>query len=195
MAGVARELGCDWHTVMAAVVAYGTPLVEDPTRIATVTALGLDETLFARTGPRRTQGWCTSIVDVTRPAQLLDVVPGRSAAGASAWLESQPAAWRRAIRWGVLDLAGSYRKAFTDSLPAAQVADPFHVIQVANTKLDECRRRVQHDTLGHRGRKTDPLYRSRKLLTKAHERLDDPVRPSSSGLLDAGDPRGEVRLA
>jgi hypothetical protein len=28
---VAVELGCDWHTVMDAVVAYGTPLVENPT--------------------------------------------------------------------------------------------------------------------------------------------------------------------
>jgi hypothetical protein len=27
---VARELGCDWHTVMDAVVPYETPLVEDP---------------------------------------------------------------------------------------------------------------------------------------------------------------------
>src|SRR5690606_10970384 len=71
VAEVARELGCDWHTVMDAVVAYGTPLIDDPDRIGEVTALGLDETLFARTGPWRTQQWCTSIVDVGRPAQLL----------------------------------------------------------------------------------------------------------------------------
>lgn len=32
----------------------------------------------------------------------------------------------------------------------------FHL---ANQKLDECRRRVQNETLGHRGRKDDPLYR------------------------------------
>jgi hypothetical protein len=30
---VADELGCDWHTVMDAVVAYGSGLVEDPERI------------------------------------------------------------------------------------------------------------------------------------------------------------------
>jgi hypothetical protein len=35
---------------------------------------------------------------------------------------------------------------------ATQVADPFHVVRLANSKLDECRRRVQNDTLGHRGR-------------------------------------------
>ena len=60
-------------------------------------------------------------------------------------------------------------------------------------KLDECRRRVQNDTLGHRGRKDDPLYRARRLLTKAHERIDDKGEAKLLGLLDAGDPKGEVR--
>jgi hypothetical protein len=49
--------------------------------------------------------------------------------------------------------------------------------------------------MGHRGRKTDPLYRARRLLTKAHERLDDRGGEKLVGLLAAGDPRGEVRLA
>jgi len=75
------------------------------------------------------------------------------------------------------------------------VADPFHLIKLANQRLDECRRRVQNDTLGHRGRKHDPLYRARRLLTKAHERLDDRGDTKLRGLLDAGDPRGEVRTA
>jgi hypothetical protein len=65
----------------------------------------------------------------------------------------------------------------------------------ANGKLDECRRRVQNETLGHRGRKDDPLYRCRRLLTRADERLDDKGRTKLVGLLDAGDPRGEVRTA
>jgi transposase len=78
---------------------------------------------------------------------------------------------------------------------AIQVADPFHVVKLANQKLDECRRRVQNETLGHRGRKNDPLSRSRRLLTKADERLDENGRSKLLGLLAAGDPRGEVRLA
>ena len=53
---------------------------------------------------------------------------------------------------------------------------------------------MQQETLGHRGRKTDPLYRSRRLLTKAHERLDDTGEAKLVGLLAAGDPRGEVHL-
>ncbi|NLA35879.1 MAG: transposase, partial [Actinobacteria bacterium] len=93
----------------------------------------------------------TSIVQVTRPAQLLDVVEGRTAKAPSAWINSWPQAWRDNICWAALDLSGPYRKTFNDSLPdAVQVADPFHVIKVANTKLDDVRRRVQQETLGHR---------------------------------------------
>lgn len=196
VADVARELGCDWHTVMDAVLAYGTPLVDDPARIGPVAALGLDETLFARTGRWQNQHWCTSIVDVSSPSQLLDVIPGRTAAASTAWINARPAAWRAGIDWGVLDLSSPYRKTFTDALGhATQVADPFHVVKLANQKLDECRRRVQQDTLGHRGRKHDPLYRTRRLLTKGHERLDDTGEAKLVGLLEAGDPRGEVRLA
>ncbi len=51
------------------------------------------------------------------------------------------------------------------------------------------------ETVGHGGRKDDPLYRCRRLLTKADERLDDKGRTKPLGLLDAGDPNGEVRTA
>lgn len=196
VSAVASELGCDWHSVMDAVVAYGTPLVDDPGRIGEVTALGLDETLFVRDGLFNERAWVTSIVDVTRPAQLLDVVEDRTAKAPSDWIEARPTAWRDAIRWGVIDLSGPYRKTLGDSLPeAVLVADPFHVVKLANTRLDDVRRRTQQDTLGHRGHRDDPLYRSRKLLTIGHERLDDKANAKLENLLEAGDPDGEVRMA
>ena len=43
---LAVELACDWHTVNDAVVTYGTALVEDPNRIGSVSAVGLDEVLL-----------------------------------------------------------------------------------------------------------------------------------------------------
>jgi transposase len=157
--------------------------------------LGLDETLFARIGRWRRQRWSTSIVDVQH-GQLLDVIPGRSSTGACEWLAGRDQEWLDGIRWATLDLSGPWRLAFTTMLPdAVQVADPFHLIKLANQRLDEVRRRVQNETLGHRGHKTDPLYRSRRLLTKADERLDDNGRTKLLGLLAAGDPRGEVRTA
>ena len=104
--------------------------------------------------------------------------------------------WLDRIRWATLDLSGPWLLAFDTMLPAATPgADPFHLVKLANSKLDECRRRVQNETLGHRGHKTDPLYRSRRLLTKADERLDDHGRTKLLGLLEAGDPKGEVRAA
>ena len=42
--------------------------------------------------------------------------------------------------------------------------DPFHVVALAGHQLDLCRQRVQQDTLGHRGRTEDPLYRVRRTL-------------------------------
>ncbi|MBK9178730.1 MAG: ISL3 family transposase [Acidimicrobiales bacterium] len=195
VAEVAGELGCGWHAVMDAVVGYGEALIDDPDRFADVEALGLDETLHVRQGPWHTQSWSTQIVDVGS-GQLLDVVAGRSSSGPCAWLAERPDAWLDGVRWGAMDLSGPYRKVFDTMFPdATQVADPFHVVKLANTKLDECRRRVQNETMGHRGRKDDPLYRSRRLLTKADERLDDRGRTKLLGLLDAGDPRGEVRAA
>ena len=193
---VAAELGADWHAVNDAVMAYGQALLDaDDTRVGTVEALGVDEVLFARLGRWRTQEWSTSIVDVAS-AQLLDVIEGRSSTGLCEWFAEMPAAWRDAICWAVLDLSGPWRLAFDTMLPAAgQVADPFHVCKLANERLDDVRRRVQNETLGHRSHKNDPLYRSRRLLTMADERLDDRGRSKLLGLLDAGDPHGEVRTA
>ena len=51
---------------------------------------------------------------------------------------------------------------------------------------------MQNETLGHRGRKADPPYRARRLLTRAHERLGDRGEEKLLGLLAAGDPRGEA---
>ena len=193
VAEVADDLGCDWHTVMDAVVLFGEPLIDDPDRFGAVTAVGLDETLFARDGLHR-RWWSTQIVDVAS-GQLLDIVPGRDSIEPCRWLARQPEGWRAGIAWATLDLSNSYRAVFDTMLPdAVQVADPFHLVRVANTALDECRRRVQNDTVGHRGRKNDPLYRARRLLTIAAERLPDQRRARLVGLLAAGDPRGEVKL-
>ena len=196
VAEIADELGCAWHTVNAAVVDYGEALLEaDVERVGSPIALGLDETLFNRTGPFRTQAWATSIVDVGA-GKLLDVVEGRNATAPGAWIAAQSPEWRANIAWATLDLSGPYRTTFDTMLPdATQIADPFHLCRLANQRLDEVRRRVQNQTLGHRGRKVDPLYRARRLLTKADERLDEKGRTRLVGLLDAGDPDGEVRTA
>jgi transposase len=189
---VATSFGCDWHTLNDAVMAYGRALVDAPGRFGEVEAIGLDEVAFVRAAPYGVTQFSTSIVDV-RAGQLLDVVPGRGGAEPAAWLRSRSEDFRSSIRYGTLDLSGTYRAVFEEVLPdAVLVADPFHVVKLANDRLDDCRRRVQNDVLGHRGRKGDPLYRCRHLLTRADERLSDKGRTKLVGLLRAGDPHGEV---
>jgi transposase len=140
-----------------------------------------------------------------RPVELVDLSMGgrpmrlvwlkrrfrcpESSCPMGSWTEDDP----RIASFGTLDLSGPYRRVFEIMVPdATLVADPFHVTKLANTKLDECRRRVQNETLGHRGRKSDPLYRCRRLLTKAKERLDEKGHEKLTGLLRAGDPHGDV---
>jgi transposase len=61
--------------------------------------------------------------------------------------------------------------------------------------VDQTRRRTQQATLGHRGRKRDPLYRIRKLLLVAAEQLTQQGRVRLRAGLAAGDPAGEVAAA
>ena len=46
-------------------------------------------------------------------------------------------------------------------------------MKLGTAAVDECRRRVQQETLGHRGRKGDPLYGIQKLLRAGAEKLTD----------------------
>jgi transposase len=78
---------------------------------------------------------------------------------------------------------------------ATVVVDHFHAVRLANTVVDQTRRRVQQATLGHRGRKRDPLYRIRKLLLVAAEQLTQRGRARLRAGLTAGDPDGEVAAA
>ena len=51
--------------------------------------------------------------------------------------------------------------------------DPFHVVRLAGDAMDRCRRRVQQELHGHRGRAADPLYRARRTLHTGAELLTD----------------------
>jgi transposase len=195
VAQVAGELGVAWHTVMDAVGLYGTPLIEDPDRVEGVAAIGVDETKWLAAQPGEPTRWVSAVVDV-EGRKVIDLLEGRNAGDLDGWLARRSDDWRAGIQVAVCDLHEPFRAAFDARLPhATQVADPFHVVAVGTRVIDRTRRRVQNATLGHRGRKTDPLYRARKLLTLADERLDDHGRHKLRGLLAAGDPRGEVAAA
>ena len=54
---------------------------------------------------------------------------------------------------------------------ATSVLDAFHIVKLAGDSPGEVRRRVQQDTLGHRGRKGDHLYLVHNLLRASCHRL------------------------
>jgi transposase len=195
VAAVARDLGVGWATVMRAVHEHGTPLVDDAARLEGVAALGLDETTFlkaTRVAPTR---YVTGLVNL-EGGRLLDVVADRTRAAVDDWLGGRPHAWLAQVGTVALDPWRGYANALTARLGhATVVVDHFHAIRLANAVVDQVRRRTQQATLGHRGRKRDPLYRIRKLLLTAAEQLTQWGRVRLRAGLAAGDPTGEVAAA
>jgi transposase len=195
VAAVARDLGVGWATIMRAVHEHGIPLVDDPMRLDGVAALGLDETSFlkaTRVAPTR---YVTGLVDLEQ-GRLLDVVGDRTRAAVDRWLGARTHDWLGQVTMVALDPWRGYASALVVPLGhATVVVDHFHAIKLANTVVDQVRRRTQQATLGHRGRKRDPLYRIRKLLLTAAEQLTSRGRVRLRAGLAAGDPGGEVVAA
>jgi transposase len=181
VAAVARELGRSWDTVnQIAVEATRTLLAADTTRLDQVRVIGVDEHRWAHARGAEGDGYVTVIVDLTPvlegwgPARLLDLVPGRSAAAMSGWLSARDQAFRDRVEVVAMDGFGGYKTAATQAVPdAVTVMDPFHTVALAGEKLDLCRQRTQQDTIGHRGRAGDPLYRVRRTLRTRLELLSE----------------------
>jgi transposase len=198
VAWMARAFGVGWHTVMRVVTARGKRIVDDPARLDDVTAVGVDETAYLRaTGTHPTQ-YATGIADLSpgRPARLLDVVEGRSGTVLATWLAQRDEPWKTQITTASLDPFRGYATALARQLPAAvRVLDPFHVVNLGLSAVDEVRRRVQHEQTGHRGRIGDPLDGIRRLLRRRADRLSERAGQRLRDGLSIGDPDGEVTAA
>ncbi len=192
VASVAAEYGVGWDTAWAAVKLHGRPLVDDRHRVGAVRSLGVDEHSDLAATREHATIYATVLVDLDR-RHVIDLFEGKSAAKLRRWTSQRSERWRRGVEVVALDLTDTYRAGLSPHLAhAKKVADPFHVTRVANRMLDQVRRRVQNETLGHRGRKHDPLFRVRKLLIKGEERLDDRGREKLMAALRVGDPFDEV---
>ena len=201
VSALAGMLGVDWHTLWDAAKPLIEQTVERPERLAGVNALGVDEHVWSHVGPPGT-GLITGIVDHSRDengrprARLLDLVPGRTGAVYADWLAAQGPAFTAGIRTATLDPFHGYANAIRDELPEAiTVLDAFHVVKLGGQVVDEVRRRVQQDTLGHRGRAGDPLYGIRRTLQIGAEHLTAKQITCLNAKLAAGVPHHEVTLA
>ena len=201
VARVAEGLAVAWDTANDAVLAEGhRVLIDDPARFDGVTH---DRGRRARVAAHPAgDRYVTVIIDLTPirngtgPARLLDMVEGRSKQAFSTGWPSATQAWRDSVEVVAMDGFTGFKTATTQELPeAVAVMDPFHVVRLAGDALDRCRRRVQQDLHGHRGRTSDPLYRARRTLhtgaRPAHRQAD---RPAGGAVRGRGPRRGRGHL-
>lgn len=142
------------------------------------------------------------MVDLTRDAtgrihaRLLDLVPGRSKKAYADWLTARGNDFRNGIGVAALDPFGGYKAAIDDHLAdATAVLDAFHVVKLGTQVVDEVRRRVQQATLGHRGRKGDPLQGIATILRAGAENLTDKQYARLATTIEADQRHVEVYVA
>src|SRR5699024_655970 len=147
-------------------------------RFDNVTTIGVDEHVWRHT--RGGDKYVTVIIDLTPlragtgPARLLDLVEGRSKQAFKTWLADRDQSWRDKVEVVAMDGFTGFKTAAEEELPqATAVMDPIHVIRLAGDAVEKCRRRIQLKTLGHRGRKQDPLYKARRTLLTGADLLTD----------------------
>lgn len=193
VARIAEGLAVSWNTANDAVLAEGKRvLINDPRRFDGVHVLGVDEHVWRHT--RHGDKYVTVIIDLTPirddtgPARLLDMVEGRSKQAFKTWLAARPEAWRAGVEVVAMDGFTGFKTATNEELPdATTVMDPFHVVRLAGDALDQCRRRIQQELHGHRGRAQDPLYRARRTLHTGADLLTPPRQQARLDALFTGD--------
>jgi transposase len=195
VAAVARDLGVGWATIMRAVGDHGTPLVDNPTRLDGVAALGLDETSFLKATRKAPTRYVTGLVDL-EGGRLLEVVADRTRAAVDGWLGARTRDWLAQVGTVALDPWRGVRQC--PGRPAGSRQGGGGPLPCHPARQRGGRPGPPPDPagdLGHRGRKHDPLYRIRKLLLTAAEQLTSRGWVRLRAGLAAGDPAGEVTAA
>ena len=124
------------------------------------------------------------------------MVAGRTGAAYGDWLAEQGEVFTARIRTANLDPFHSYANAIRDELPEAiTVLDALHVAKLGEQVVDEVRRQVQQDILGHCGRTGDPRYGIRRTLQIGVEHLTEKQIRRLNAKLAGGDSHHEVTLA
>jgi len=147
---------------------------------------------------RLSNPWMTSFVDLDlgRPGWLLGLMPGRSGATVTAWLEARDQAWRDGIEVVAVDPSAPFAAAVRRLLPTVTiVVDHWHLVRLANQALTEVRQRVAREQLGRRGRKADQAWAHRRLLLAAGDRLSPRGLDRLEQVFRRDDPTDEIGAA
>ena len=132
------------------------------------------------------------LIDTLSAAVLAALVEVRTL-GRTTWLSERDETWRTAVE--VIARAGftGFKTAAVEELndDVTVVMDAFHVVRLAGHGLEQCRRRIQLQTRGHRGRAGEPLYSARRALSTGADLLTDKQRQRITDLF-ANDAHLEV---
>ncbi|PFG49810.1 transposase [Amycolatopsis sulphurea] len=174
-----RDLGLSWPTVHREFTAYARQVL--PGTPAPTDVLGVDEVRRGKpvweqdeqTGKWRlaTDRWHVGFVDVTGRQGLFGQVEGRATTVVVDWITAHDSDWQASIRYVAIDMCAVFRAAVRRALPHAQVVVGFHVVQLANRRLAELRRRCTWAQRRRRGRRGDPEWAVRGLLRRNAEDL------------------------
>ncbi len=100
------------------------------------------------------------------------------------------------MKIATLDPFRGYKNAIDDQLQdVIAVVDAFHIVKLGGQALEEVRRRVQQETLGHRGHRGDPLFGIRLALRCGIERLTQRQRDRITAAIAADERHDEVHIA
>ncbi len=197
-AGVSRPVAQDAFTARAQEM-----LEPDP---EPVVHLGIDEHRRGRARWRKDEEtgkyvqladrWHVNFCDLSGRQGMLGQVEGRTADDAAYWLLSAPPAWRDRVEVVAIDMCSVFASAVKRALPQALVAvDLFHVVQLAVKALGDVRRRATREKYGRRGKKDDPEYGLKGLLSRNLENLPPDKFEKIIETLDADGHGQQVLLA
>jgi transposase len=169
-----------WPVVDREFKAYAAEVIAEEPEPTPV--IGIDETRRGKpvweqdeeTGKWRlvVDRWHVGFVDLAGDQGLLGQVEGRNSHAVADWISARPQAWREAVEYVAIDMCTIFRSAIRKELPHARiVVDHFHVVQLANKKLAELRRRLTWKAYDRRGRSGDPEFDHRVALRSNIEDL------------------------
>lgn len=140
------SLGCAGTRSCAPSAREASPIVDDLIPLVDVSDLGVDETASLRATGTHPILFATGITDLSqdRPARLLEVCRGRSGMVLSAWRTDRDHEWKQQITIASLDPFSVYATVLGHP-PAryARVLDPFHIVELGSSCVDNVRCRAQ----------------------------------------------------
>lgn len=171
-----RLLGLSWKSgqeIMTRAVERGL----EHRSLDDVYHVGLDEKSFGRG-----QDYVSVLTDIDG-RRVLDVVPGRDEAAATALLETLPSDQRDQVVAAAIDMSAAYANSIEVQLPHAEIVhDRFHIAKHLNEAVDQVRR-AEHKELRADG--DFSLKGTKHLLMYHPDHLDEDQREWIAALRDA----------